>query len=464
MEVDRPARQPYAQILSNHDVYVNTMHAISMIEYHKGPGIDTTAFKQSPGDVKKHVAILDCIALLLGYKDGDVAATGFRCESEKYTIIWTKNRSYEPDAREKTYLEDLAASFRNLDRSAVTLRIVITMCKSKVLSRIKKLAKKFADTPKSNYFQIPTDSQATEDLRRFLFQVKFLQDVPLVESLDNFVVQLKALTISSPVDMIAQVIIFAYWISVHASITLECLSEFTRQSFGKVKKLGAYYFACVIIRDALKEINRKSPALGQSFTLLQLQPPPTTIVTPFADTMLALNTWVQQQGLPEIDEWEKVKENYPRAQRGIPGDDTINIKASQHCELTMALYLRKQKIERRVPGVIEVGCNKASCSYCSKYIRTFNTWCEETKQDHEIVVRGEHNKNIDGWVMPSDIQEVSRRVLSTIGKTIQRIVDVVSTPSRRLSDSHSPPLHAPGLSEMNESAMEEAVVESWSYT
>lgn len=451
---DPPELPPFSQLLSNPIVYANTLHAISKIQYNKGPGIDTVTFKQSPRDVRKHVAMLDCVALLLGYKEGDVVATGLRFESNKYTIVWSKNRFYNPNDRETTYLKDLAASFRGLSHPEQTLQIVVNMCKSKVVSRMKKLAKRFRDAPTSNYFDIPPMSQAAEELRKYLVDdAKFLVDVPLVQALNDFVVRLKALTTSSPTDEIVDIIMLAYWLSAHESVTLERLSDLAREAYGKVKKVGAYYFACNFIYSTLKDLDRRSPALRQSFAILQIQPPPTTIVTPFADTMVALNTWVRQQGLPDIDDWEKVEENYPRAQRGILGHTTMNITASQHCELTVALYLRQQKIERGIPGVIEVGCNKASCSYCATYIRTFNKWCVETRQDHQIVVRGEHNKNIDGWVIPAGVEEVTRRVLNTIGIAIQSIVDVVSAPSRRMSDSHSPPLHAPGPSDMHDNAV-----------
>ncbi len=293
-------------------------------------------------------------------------------------------------------------------------------------------------------------SQTAEDLRRYLVDdAKCTNNVPLVQALNAFVVRLKAVTTSSPTTEIVDIITFAFWLSAHDSVTLEPLSVSTRESYGRVKKVGAYYLACVFIHSTLKDLDRKSPSLRQSsslrqsFALLQLQPPPTTTITPFADTMVAINSWLRQQsGLPEIDDWAKVVKCYSHAQRGIPGSTaTLNVTASQHCELTVALHLRQRKVERGFPGpFIEVGYNKASCFYCATYIRTFNDWCTETRQDHRIVVRREHYKHVDGWVMPSSgPQEVTRRVLSTIGSTMQEIVDAVAAPSRWLFDYGTPP-------------------------
>ncbi|KAL8904665.1 MAG: hypothetical protein Q9207_003114 [Kuettlingeria erythrocarpa] len=413
-----------------------------------------------------HVVLLDCIALLLAHEKGDVVATGLRYESNQYTVVWSKNRPYSPDDREKAYLENLAASFRGLDHPEITLRVVVDMCKSKVVSRLNKLAKMFKDAPTTNYFRITPDSQAAEDLRRYLVDdAKFMEDVLLVQALNSFMVRIIALTISSPTSEIVDIIMFAYWLSAHVSVTLERLSISTKESYSRVKKVGAYYSACVFIHSILKNLNRKSPALRQSIVLLQLQPPPTTIVTPFADTMVAMNSWPRQQDLP-IDDWAMVEGCYSHAQRGIRGSATLNVTAHQHCELTVALHLRQRKVERGFPGpFIEVGCNKASCFYCATYIRTFNAWCTETRQGHRIVVRREHDKCIDGWVMPSSgFQEVTRRVLNTIGSTMQSIVYAVSALSCRLSDPDAMPLlHASTLPDTIESAMEEAAAEHWIY-
>ncbi|KAL8898920.1 MAG: hypothetical protein Q9207_006461 [Kuettlingeria erythrocarpa] len=424
------------------------MHAISMVDFGgKGLGIETCEHSRRLDEEKKHVAMLDAIALLLGYRQGDVAATGIQHEPNQLTLVWAKNTSDLPNNQDRAYLQNLATSFRELKHPEATLELVVDQCRRKILSRVKKLAKLFKafSAPGTNALQVPPENdQSTRDLQQFLVHTsRLIDDVGLIPVLDAYVGQVNALASTSTRKDIIDVILLSYWLSADEHITLENLSPITRECYRQIKKVGAYYFAVGNVYSTLTHLDRRHPALRRSFAISQIRPPPTRIVKPYADTLRAMNVWTMRQNIPPVTDFANVLRIYPHANPGTTATTTVNVTASQHCELTIGLYLWEHNKRFNRTGAIEVGCNKASCWYCSDFIRSFNDWRSETQKGPRIMVRGDHSKHVDGWTMPAGTpDEVQKLVLNSIGQVMHTMINIVQAPPRK-SDSHSPPSRAP---------------------
>ncbi|KAI4274924.1 MAG: hypothetical protein LQ337_003564 [Flavoplaca oasis] len=155
--------------------------------------------------------------------------------------------------------------------------------------------------------------------------------------------------------------------------------------------------------------------------------------------MRALNIWTTWLHLPAFEDILMVQNVYPTAHPGASGSGPEHvIVASQHCELTVGLHLWKLLRDRKERSTVEIGCSKQSCFYCRLLIDKFNEWAAREEFSYRIVVRGHHNKFVQGWAMPSGPPAVRNSVLDAIGEVIRDIYHQVGGPRRR-SDSQSPP-------------------------
>lgn len=114
-----------------------------------------------------------------------------------------------------------------------------------------------------------------------------------------------------------------------------------------------------------------------------------------------------------------------------------NIATTQHCELTVALFLMEWK--RRNPvvtGPIEIGVSKSTCQWCYKYLTSLNNFINRSA-GLTIVCRATRGKRPDGWMLPSKPELVKTEMLQYLGSQVQEIFDQVLT-RRRKSDSAPP--------------------------
>ncbi|KAL8998596.1 MAG: hypothetical protein Q9169_002347 [Polycauliona sp. 2 TL-2023] len=454
--------QPLSFILKNDIVYQNALQAISQIRYSHTPGTDTFLYSGGDPDVKKHVALLDLVALLLGYAEGDVVATGLDPQQDgTIVVVWAKNK---PDAltnEEDDYLRKLQKSFRDLDHPTATLGVVVRQCRRKVTSRVKKFAKGFQTSSVENTFGVNEQDAATQAFRQYLVDAHCVKPDPLVVILNRFYWDCKLWGTHNTEDEKARIVYMAYWLSC-GRITLKGLPGINDEDFRKIQKIGAYFLACLKIHQTLKHSQHRN-----NFSLHKLAVPKQTTFYPYADTVDAANVWTKRQNLPPIKDFPQIKAKYQDAQAGqvgLPPPSTIKVIGSQHCELTVALYLWKAK----ATGHIEIGCNKASCFYCAKWIDEFNLAVATTNRS--VIHRGDHRKFINGWVVPQQDNSVKAKdnmledVLATVGDRLRSEIGwvmnsiastIVATP--RKADSHSPPSNIPwegSEEEHEESAME----------
>ena len=71
-----------------------------------------------------------------------------------------------------------------------------------------------------------------------------------------------------------------------------------------------------------------------------------------------------------------------------------NIIVSQHCELTLGLYIWRLLQDWKERYAVEVGGSKQSCFYCRVFIDKFNDLAARKKFHDSIIFRGQHNKYV----------------------------------------------------------------------
>lgn len=126
---------------------------------------------------------------------------------------------------------------------------------------------------------------------------------------------------------------------------------------------------------------------------------------------------------PEIS-IESFKRTYPSA---ILHPDPINVTASVHCELTVAMHRIKSSVENSAP--IEIGVSKHSCYLCGKLIRKINKHFRM-----KFVVSGLQGKTHAGWRFPLETPlDLQRAIMKALNKEIVELRHFAY--SKRRSDS-----------------------------
>ncbi len=437
-----PRNEPYSVGLADSELYENVTYAIGQVHFSKLPGHGTRAYTEASEENQKHVSLMDHVALLLVYKpNADVVATGLIREQNGFIIAYSKNQPYAPSTQETNYIVTLRNAFKELEQPIKILRIVAGMCRHKILSRVKKLLAATAATAaeRSNNFFGVIEHRRTEEMRQFLVRNQLMRNQSLSDGLDSFLAATRGLGSSSDPDIFVGVLAFAYWLTLNEAQgdpRLDSVPGVNPILFRRVKKLGAYYNACLEIHWAAQQL---SPPVRFNISTRQLDPPSIKPFRPFSNTLKALNTWTARYGLAPFENISVVQKFYPNANPGALDEDArSNIQAAQHCELTIGLELWQRNYKKGMLSTVEIGCSKQSCFYCSLYIEKFNEWAYNQNTSSRLIIRGQHNKYVQGWAMPKGPSSVTQNVLNGIGQAMQEIYLEAGGPRRR-SDSQSPP-------------------------
>ncbi|KAL8642386.1 MAG: hypothetical protein Q9226_008520, partial [Calogaya cf. arnoldii] len=442
--------QAYDNCFSNDSNFGNAIYALSQIHFATlDEGKDTKLYQSH----RKHVDLLDAIALLFVYKsNGEVVATGLAHEPDTHVIYWARNQPGSANKRESDYLANIQRSFEGLEDTETTLAIVVPMCASKIRSRIKKFHSAFqiaATEPRpssnnlapTNKYMVDTTCQAATELRRYLVDSNFI--APTM-SLEDLLSTLDAATggyeSMSEAEMI-QTVTIAYQLSLNLlGTTISNLVAYNHHYIRKLKKVGAWYRSCFLIQFQLSQ----QPPTRRKFRIEHVEAPMTPTIGHHGSTLTALNAFASHFQYPQVQKFSDLKAYYPAAVEGQTG--IRSMKTVQHCEITLGRALWQRKKDHQLPGDIEIGCSKASCKYCSIYIEYFNA-CEEDEQKphNKIVVKGVHEKCVQGWSMPQGNgamdDAVRMRVFTEIGELMADIVSRVTGPPHKMSDSRSPEDH-----------------------
>ncbi|KAL8877248.1 MAG: hypothetical protein Q9198_004699 [Flavoplaca austrocitrina] len=435
--------QPYSTTLANSTLFENVTYAINQVHIAGVPTSTTHAYATADRRVQKNVNLLDHIALLLVFKaKGDVVATGLLRERASFTLVWAKNSGYLISSPEQNYLASLLGAFVELQQPVQILKLVVGMCKVKILSRVTKLvnaAPQVADQPR-NFFSVLEWDDSTKAMGHYLVQRGKMGDQSLADGLDSFLAAARDLKTDSRVENFVNVLVFSNWLSLnYTGPKLDSVPDVNPILFRRVKKLGAWLQACVIIRAAVENL---SPAVRQGIRLRQLTPPSLAAHRPYRGTIRALNTWTERYNLARFEDFQVVQDIYRKATPGTPGSGPeVEIAAAQHCELTVGLELWRALMNKKQSQIIEIGCSKASCFYCKLWIEEFNKWVARHHPPNKVVLRRQHDKYVLGWAMPSKSPaKVRDGVLEGIGKVMQEIWTKAGGPRR-------PPSHMLGANQ-----------------
>ncbi|KAL8845996.1 MAG: hypothetical protein Q9221_008877 [Calogaya cf. arnoldii] len=442
--------QAYYDYLSDDGNFGNAIYALSQIHFATlDEGKDTKLYQNH----RKYVDLLDAIALLLVYKsNGEVVATGLTHEPATHVIHWARNQPGPASKRENDYLGKMQRSFEGLEDTETTLAIVVPMCASKIRNQIKKLHAAFqlaATEPRpasnnlapTNKYMVDTTCQAATELHRYLVDSNFISPTM---SLEDLLSTLDAATgryeSMSDAEMM-EIIKIAYQLSLNLSgATISNLVAYKHHYIRKLKKVGAWYQSCFLIQFQLSQ----QPPNRRKFRMEHVEAPNTPTIGHHGSTLTALNEFTRHFAYSQVQKFSDLKALYPAAVEG--GTGMRSMKTVQHCEITLGRALWQRKKDYQLLGDIEIGCSKASCKYCSIYIEKFNACEEEQQKPHnKIVVKGVHEKCVQGWSMPQGnetIDETVRmEVFTEIGELMADIVTKVTWPPRKLSDSRSPEDH-----------------------
>ncbi|KAL9026279.1 MAG: hypothetical protein Q9180_007509, partial [Flavoplaca navasiana] len=268
-----PRNEPYHVRLADSDLYENVTYALGQVHRAKVPGHGARAYTEASKQNQKSVNLMDHIALLLVYKPtADVVATGLIREQHGSTIVYSKNQNYTPSKQEADYIVTLRNAFKELEQPIKILRIVVGMCRLKIVARAEKLVAATAAEQSNNFFGV-IEHRRTEEMRQFLVRNQLMRDQSLSDGLDSFLAATRGLGSSSDPDIFVKVLAFAYSLTRHESPgdpKLDTVPGVNPILFRRVKKLGAYYNACLKIHWAVQKL---SPLVRFNISTRQLNPP-----------------------------------------------------------------------------------------------------------------------------------------------------------------------------------------------
>lgn len=256
----------YTKTLTDRKTLTTVMSALSLIEFHAKQGIPEDAFVQATSNVKKHVAMLDGLALLLIFKEkSECAATalvqksGPKPEDSFIKILWAKNDSAPVTVTQQNYLNNLIASFKRLDTPDQTLRLVIDACRPKIAQPCKKIVKEFekqADESPHNVFSIPQTSEIYQPLQEKLRALKIIKpDQTLQQGLNLFMKFLKAIAANkAKPDKVHWALVFAYRITEGTQSITKVTTPYQRH---RIRKLADYRQICYTMREICSKIPTK---------------------------------------------------------------------------------------------------------------------------------------------------------------------------------------------------------------
>ena len=246
----------------------NYIHGLSQAQFHFTKRKETEPYCHSSKDVRRHVRLLDAIALLLVFSaTGDVAAVSYWSSSDKVvSLVYAQNERVTQPARLQ-YIDRLFQNIKTGSNVDQGLEIVISMCKPKILKRAKNLAKSFGLSSvvshntghnlNYNHFN-PYHQKIAPAL---VSSSQMVQGESVANKLDGFLKILPSLASNHATKVFVDILNFAY-----------CLSELTElrnilceDQVVAIHKLGAYRQGLELIDKAVTKMNLR----GQIITIEQ---------------------------------------------------------------------------------------------------------------------------------------------------------------------------------------------------
>jgi hypothetical protein len=250
-------------------LWKNYIHALSQVDFHHGPGRELPGWALATPSDREHVASLDGLALLLVFRSQrDVAAVSYWQSANGLKLLWAKNEPVD-DHNTHNYIKEL---LDNVQRSASTgdlLDIVISMCKEKILHRVKKLAKSFDVSQtnqrqnESNLWQFDKTKEPCQMLEAMLERAGRLEsNESVVNLLDRFTRFVGRITKDSKAADLWTILCFSTCVSSVAS--LDTVLEENQARY--LSKLGDYVRILERIPLMLTKVDKAKITVEQVMT------------------------------------------------------------------------------------------------------------------------------------------------------------------------------------------------------
>lgn len=244
----------YHQALADGTRFHNAIHALSLLHFHAKPGKDNISYLSANPTTRKHVNLLEGLALLLVSKEKtDVAATGLLMQPEGIKVFWAKNSNTVATPAEQEYLTGLIARFKQGKKTEDILDHIIPFCHRKIVGRCRKLASLFKISPSdSNVFNLREDKHdycSTESNlkgKAFISPGRTLQD-----SLDQFIRDVGEVTFTTSPEALAPLLDLAFAVT-YLRPTIKDLVD--RAQWNRLRKLGDYRSCCSKVSQELAKL------------------------------------------------------------------------------------------------------------------------------------------------------------------------------------------------------------------
>ena len=439
------------EVLKRTSVFANTIHCLSLTQFHYEEGAPTILYRSVTDDVRKHVGMLDGIALLITIGTEKVVATGLLRDAGITQIVWATNSGRPAKLDAAVYIHQLIEKMKDQESIGDILAYVVPWCRLKILARAKKLAKIFDLTQKrlqegqTNLLGLKEGTSADLATETQACQEGLLEpDVTFSMAGDFFLRRVARLSKDSSTEDIVSTLVTAWQMVTRVPNLKKHLSA---QQWRRLQKLSDYTQACIRCSHQTKLLGGKKALIQQK----QVFPPPERSMSVNGSTITAVNTFVEEfsQHQPLTDFTTQIRKYYPEAREGSHINEEVEF--SQHCEITVAQYLLEHGPGSR-NGPIEVGCSKASCFWCNLYFESLNS---RLPVRCGVLTSATHGKLCDGWMLPTEPRsvlyrgqkisdEVNKDVMDFMGEQMD-LIFARGLGQRRKSDSV--PLDQLGLSD-----------------
>lgn len=409
------------------------MGVISAIEPYGKAKVETTEYRNATSKLRRHVQMLDGIALLfITRANHQVIATGTVLGVWSEKIYWSANSHDSTNYQERGYYQALLNDFKQRRDEFVIMERIISNCHRKMKLRVIKILESFSGQD----FELDPYSPSYKALQGKLWSQEILQ--PKSSLNDGFARLLRSLghfdTIA--ISTIVKTIAFANIITEQESDALAILDH---DQFRRLRKLGDYRKIVLTVQN---ECNKLSDIRLSQVSLEYVPCPSPYVVNVPRRTLTALNNFNGYFGPSDSEEIRtdaQIAHHFPRAELGLSGSESKPVTLLQHCELTVAHKLIELRTEAqsRLPtltGPIEVGCSKASCGWCYKYLQLLN---ERLAGEDMVIARAAHDKRISGWRLPTAIDDVAKAFKNDVCSHLAEKYAIIREPHLRLTDSRS---------------------------
>jgi hypothetical protein len=241
------------------------VHGLSQVEFHRGSAKNLPAWSNATEVERDHISSLEGLALLLVFSaKGDVAAVTYWRSADELRVLWA-NYELVKDSAKLDYVNRLLESGIKGAKANEVLSLVISMCKDKILHRVKKLARSFnisKNNPRDEESNIwGFDEKKHVGLHNSLKKAGqlFNDSTSLIDVLDQFTYQLGKMTKGSEIAGFMNILSLSYILTTHGA--LDIILEESQVRY--LRKLGDYLRAVRRIPSLLRKVGKIKIAVEQ---------------------------------------------------------------------------------------------------------------------------------------------------------------------------------------------------------